>query len=101
MLQLTFEQEKDLSNRYWILNQKVKDILSLKEYQGLTGPKFYRVIYKHCPYSVRFKEHENKKIKYLDWTLKPDNNSTYVDTLTDEQLVEFNARKYCFNPPKF
>jgi hypothetical protein len=92
MLQLTKDQEQDLANRYWILNQKPNQILTLKEYEGLTGPKFYRVIYKLCPYDVKFKEHKNKKIKYIDWLNKADDNSTYVDHLTDEQLVEFNAR---------
>lgn len=96
MLRLTKRQEQILSDRYWNKGESYPQAKRRKGFFKLSYHQWNSIISYHSPHW----EIKAQKVKF-GFENKPDNNSTYVDTLTDEQLVEFNARKNCFNPPKF
>lgn len=96
MLQLTKRQEVILANRYWNKGESYPQAKRRRGFKRLSYQQWNSIISFYSPAW----EIKASKVNF-GFENKPDDNSTYVDHLTDEQLIEFNARKYCFNPPKF
>lgn len=96
MLRLTKKQEKILAERYWNKGESYPQAKRRRGFFKLSYQQWNSIISFHSPVW----EIKHKRVDF-GFENKKDDNSTYVDTLTDEQLMEFNARKYSFNPPKF
>ena len=97
MLGFTDKQEKDIASLYWADSLTYLQISKIDRYKDLTPSKFTRITNKRCPYILPNK----RKNPFHAFYNKPDDNSTYVDHLTDTELLQFEARRGCFEYPEF